>query len=202
MPPFLLVATRTEVILFAVQSNELVLITTLPTEFDSSAIALWTQQQQDGACTGLIVAVAQWVTNTLTLYQVTDGGHQWEGEGTTTVLFDQTYSSCIYDLAMVSLSSSSPSSSTSEEMMEEGKDKENLFLMISHIDGSVRILSSSSSSSATTTIGHSWKEEKYFHVCAYPGRWVLSSNPSSVLLAGHRPCMLYQKNTSWLYVTQ
>ena len=142
-------ATRTNVILYVVHDDELITITTLPTVFDSSAIALWAQSQ-DGVCTGLVVSVAQWVTNSLTLYHVTDGGRQWRGEGATTVLLEQTYSSCIFDMAMLSLSSSSfssSSSSTSEEMMEEEKDKEILCTMISHIDGSVRILSSSLPSS-------------------------------------------------------
>ena len=211
---FLLVATRTTVILYAIQEETLTMLTMVTTMFDISSIAIYpscrtslpNNEMEKESTKGLFFAVAQWVTNTVTLYALqadalSNPSTSSSSSSIPRIVFEKTYPSCVYDLTFTSTTSSSSSRETvhvrGNDGMEDG-DKQtqiyqthtNLYMMLSHVDGGVRVLTSITSSD--------WQEEKYFHMSSYPGRWIESKNPSVWLLVGHRPCLLYRRNESWL----
>lgn len=155
---YLLTATRTEVILYRIESSSLTPLYSHHTVFDVSAISVVVMNETPIYC------ICEWVNNTVSLYQEN------------TLVQTLSFQSCIYSILLTLIPSNSLVS---------------LYLMISHIDGIIRVFN---------YIDLVWKEEKSFHITNYAGTWIPSSDPSTLLLAGSKSCFLYRKNASWLYV--
>lgn len=108
--------------------------------------------------------ISEWITNSVSIYKNTN------------LLQTLSFSSPIYSCAFTLIPSN---------------DQSFLYLMLSHVNGVIRIYAN------TNDI---WNEEKIFHISKYPGTWIPSTDPFTLLLAGYKSCFLYRKNSSWLYV--
>lgn len=65
--------------------------------------------------------------------------------------------------------------------------RDGLFLLVSCVDGSLRIYKAPS-----------WSEERSFHVTRCAGRWLACEDPSLFLLLGRKSCVLVHSNAAWL----